>query len=254
MQRVLTAAVLIPVVLLGIFGGSWWALLAVITAISVLTFLEYAQILQIGPAATALGLAGGLVFLASPLDWTFVVLVALGLLAVAAPLAAEDLRAAWAQSAAMFLGCVYVFGAFKTGYLLGLRNPWWLLFALVINWIGDSGAYYVGRQFGRHKLAPRISPGKSWEGSIASVVFSTLFFVLAAPRFLPMALPVAGLIALAGNVAGQFGDLAESALKRAVGVKDSGTLLPGHGGMLDRVDSALFTLPVIYGLAIGMRL
>ena len=123
------------------------------------------------------------------------------------------------------------------------------MFALMVNWIGDTGAYYAGRQFGRHKLAPAISPGKSWEGAVASALTAIVFGQI----YLPLAIPgtsllKAGLLALAANVAGQAGDLAESAIKRGAGVKDSGTLLPGHGGMLDRVDSTLFALPVLYAL------
>ena len=243
---------LIPVVVFGVFAGSWW-LLAIIALISTLTYVEYSAILKVDPVIRVVGVAAGLALLVVPFDQSFLLLLLLALFAVALPLRSDDLRASFHQSAAMFLGVVYIFGAIKTAYLLG-RNPRWLLFALVINWIGDSGAYYVGSQFGKHKLAPRISPGKSWEGAIASVFFSTAFFVFVAPHFLPVSLPVAGLLGLVGNIAGQFGDLAESALKRAMGVKDSGTLLPGHGGMLDRVDSVLFTVPAIYALTIWLSL
>jgi phosphatidate cytidylyltransferase len=103
-------------------------------------------------------------------------------------------------------------------------------------------------------MAPRISPGKSWEGAAASLVFSIVFTMLLLPRVLPIAMVMAALVGFAGNLAGQLGDLAESALKRSVGAKDSGTLLPGHGGFLDRVDSALFTLPVVYALIVWLHL
>ena len=117
----------------------------------------------------------------------------------------------------------------------------------MLNWVGDIGAYYVGRTFGKHKLAPRVSPKKSWEGSVASVVTSGLVGTLYLQRFVP-GVPLRHAIALtvAANIAGQFGDLAESAMKRGADVKDSGAILPGHGGFLDRVDSTLFALPVIY--------
>jgi phosphatidate cytidylyltransferase len=142
---------------------------------------------------------------------------------------------------------VYVFGCWRFAPLLAAQNRYWLLYALVLNWIGDIGAYYVGRAVGRHKLAPMVSPGKSWEGSAASLAASLIFgfFFL---RWAIPAVPPASALALTtvANVAGQFGDLCESALKRGAAVKDSGTLLPGHGGWLDRVDSTLFTLPVVY--------
>ena len=147
----------------------------------------------------------------------------------------------------MLLGVVYVFGPWKCALLLREASPYWLLFALIINWVGDACAYYVGKNIGMHKLAPRISPGKSWEGALASVIAAVAFGVFYLRHFWP-AMPVYEVVALSAlsNVAGQIGDLAESALKRGAGVKDSGTLLPGHGGLLDRVDSTLFTMPVIY--------
>jgi phosphatidate cytidylyltransferase len=118
----------------------------------------------------------------------------------------------------------------------------------MLNWVGDSGAYFVGRKFGKHKMAPRVSPKKSWEGAVASVVTSVAIGGAYLLRFVDgVTIPHAIGITVAANVAGQIGDLAESAMKRGAGVKDSGTILPGHGGFLDRVDSTLFTLPVVYG-------
>jgi phosphatidate cytidylyltransferase len=126
-------------------------------------------------------------------------------------------------------------------------SQYWLFFALSLNWVGDIAALYIGRMIGRHKLAPLVSPGKSWEGAAASMIASVAYGALYFPRLLPSVplLEALGLAALA-NIAGQLGDLCESALKRGAGVKDSGTLLPGHGGWLDRVDSTLFALPVVY--------
>ncbi len=254
MKRILTAAVLIPIVLFAVFGGFPWLFFGVIAAIAALTFVEYAQLLKIGSARLALGLVAGLGLLSIPPQWIFLPLLFVALLAFALPLFPAASDDGFVRSAAMLLGVLYIFGAFKTAYLLGARNPYWLLFALMINWVGDSGAYYVGRSLGRHKMAPRVSPGKSWEGAAASVLFSTAFFVLIVPRFIPLALPAAVALALIGNIAGQIGDLAESALKRSAGAKDSGRLLPGHGGMLDRVDSVLFTVPAIYALVLGLNL
>jgi len=140
-----------------------------------------------------------------------------------------------------------VFGAWRCAVDLHTIGVQWLLFALAVNWVGDIAAFYVGRSLGKHKLAPRISPGKSWEGSIgsmaAAVIFGYAFFLHVMP-----ALPLAHMVALSllANAAGQVGDLAESAMKRGAGVKDSSALLPGHGGFLDRLDSSLFTMPVVY--------
>jgi phosphatidate cytidylyltransferase len=121
------------------------------------------------------------------------------------------------------------------------------LFALAVNWVGDVAAFYVGRSIGKHKLAPRISPAKSWEGALASLV-AAVIFGYAFFRYVQPAIALAHMLALSviANAVGQIGDLAESAIKRGAGVKDSSTLLPGHGGFLDRLDSSLFTMPVVY--------
>ncbi len=123
-----------------------------------------------------------------------------------------------------------------------------LLYALFIVWVTDSGAYIFGRLFGRHKLAPRISPNKTWEGSICGSLSATIlcslfifFYPVAGYSFIEMIV-----ITVFLSVAGQFGDLIESALKRYFDVKDSGKILPGHGGILDRFDSMLFVLPMLH--------
>jgi phosphatidate cytidylyltransferase len=128
---------------------------------------------------------------------------------------------------------------------LGSDGPALLLFALVITWVGDTAAYFVGRAIGKHKLAPALSPGKSWEGSVASILGALLVGVAFA-RWTTIPLPHLLGMAAAGNVAGQAGDLLESAYKRSAGVKDSGSLLPGHGGVLDRIDALILAIPVVW--------
>ena len=150
----------------------------------------------------------------------------------------------------------------------------YLLYLMLLVWCGDIAAYYVGRAIGKHKLAPRISPGKTWEGAIASVVAAVIVGLLLFHYINPIADACRGVhllvdsasissrasgesfafsiaptwfvvgLAVCVNVAAQVGDLVESALKRGAGMKDSGTLLPGHGGVLDRIDALLFALPV----------
>jgi phosphatidate cytidylyltransferase len=111
----------------------------------------------------------------------------------------------------------------------------------------DSGAYYTGRALGRHKLAPRISPGKTWEGAAGGMLASLLTAVLAHYWFFPeLPLRIALPLAAAMNILGVLGDLTESALKRGAGAKDAAQILPGHGGLLDRLDSLLFNAPVLY--------
>lgn len=128
---------------------------------------------------------------------------------------------------------------------IGTFGPPLLLFVLVITWIGDTAAYFVGRTIGKHKLAPVLSPNKTWEGTIASLIGALLVAVLFA-RWINIPLPHLLGMAAAGNVAGQAGDLFESAFKRSAGVKDSGTLLPGHGGVLDRIDALILAIPVVW--------
>ncbi len=128
---------------------------------------------------------------------------------------------------------------------IGPLGPWILLFALVITWVGDTAAYFVGRAIGRYKLAPHLSPKKTWEGSIASMAGALLIGWFLSTRINVPAPIVFGLAAV-GNVAGQVGDLLESSFKRSAGVKDSGSILPGHGGMLDRIDALILTIPVVW--------
>jgi phosphatidate cytidylyltransferase len=253
MKRVLTALVLFPLVTYVVLWSPRWSVLAVTTAVALLCFYEYSGIAsayqagKLGP----LGYGAGLLILVLRGDgYVVLVVVAVALIALSLALGADDLRAGILRAAFLLLGVVYVFGCWRFAPLLGEQSQtgrYWLLYALVLNWIGDIGAYYVGRALGRHKLAPIVSPGKSWEGSAASLgaslIFGFLFLHWAIPAVPPT---VAVALTAVANVAGQFGDLCESALKRGAGVKDSGTLLPGHGGWLDRVDSTLFTLPVVY--------
>jgi phosphatidate cytidylyltransferase len=128
---------------------------------------------------------------------------------------------------------------------LSEQGPRLLLFALVITWVGDTVAYFVGRAVGKHPFAPQLSPKKSWEGAVASFAGS-LLVAFAFSGWLNA--PIIHLLAMAaaGNVAGQLGDLLESAYKRSAGVKDSGGLLPGHGGILDRIDALILAIPVVW--------
>lgn len=128
---------------------------------------------------------------------------------------------------------------------LGFLGPYLLLFTLIITWVGDTIAYFVGRAIGKHKFAPILSPRKTWEGAVASLVGALLVAVVFA-RYINIPLPHLLGMAAVGNAAGQAGDLFESSFKRSAGVKDSGTLLPGHGGVLDRIDALILTIPVVW--------
>ncbi len=248
MKRVLTALALIPTVAWVVLWADSWIFLAVLAAVACLCYREYNDIAAdygFGAPGVA-GYGAGLLLLFAPdVPWIAVVILTLVILVMV--MRVENLAHALPRAALLLTGIVYVFGCWRCARPLRELSPHWLMYGLMLNWVGDIGAYYVGRPFGKHKLAPRVSPNKSWEGSLASVVTSTLVGTIYLQRFLP-SVPLRQAIALtvAANVAGQLGDLAESAMKRGANVKDSGAILPGHGGFLDRVDSTLFALPVIY--------
>jgi phosphatidate cytidylyltransferase len=156
----------------------------------------------------------------------------------------EALPAAGISSSALLLV------AFPLSFAVRLHGipafgPKLLLFALAITWAADTTAYFVGRAIGKHPLAPHISPKKTWEGSIASM-FGSLVVAYTFGFWIRIPLPHLLIMAATGNIAGQMGDLLESAYKRSAGVKDSGGLLPGHGGILDRIDALILCIPVIW--------
>lgn len=248
MKRLLTALVLVPLIAYVILVGHPLLFLATASAVAAICYSEFARIAGghgvelTGPLGHAAGL---LLVIAPPVDaaW-FVPIAILGLLRA---LRAPDLTKALPQAAALVFGVAYAFGPWRCAVLLRQIDPHWLLYALALSWIGDTAAYYVGSLAGRHKLAPRVSPGKSWEGAVASLAASVLFGVLYLGRFLPQTgLASAVALTAAASIAGQMGDLCESAIKRGAGLKDSGSFLPGHGGLLDRVDASLFAVPAVY--------
>jgi phosphatidate cytidylyltransferase len=246
MSRVLTALVLFPIAVYGTFFAAQPVFVGIVALVALLCFHEYGGIVHAHGIERpgTLAYVAGLLVLLNPAP-----LVLAGVALLATGLRIGDLPRFLPHAAAAGFGLLYVFGAWRTAVELRALGPNWLFFALAINFVGDIAAYYTGRAIGRHKFAPRISPAKSWEGAAGSLAAAVIFGIIWRP-WLGAAVPVAevALLAVAGNVAGQLGDLAESAMKRGAGVKDSGTLLPGHGGFLDRLDSSLFSMPVVYWL------
>jgi len=171
---------------------------------------------------------------------------------IACTLRGEPFDTMIASSGATILGVLYV--VLLGGHLVATRNGFdqtlsahLLSFFFLVIMGSDTGAYYVGKAFGKHKLAPAISPGKTWEGAVGGLAASLLMAAIAHFWFfrdLPLKWAVS--LALVMSVVGVFGDLTESALKRGAGAKDAANILPGHGGLLDRLDSLLFNAPVIY--------
>jgi phosphatidate cytidylyltransferase len=130
----------------------------------------------------------------------------------------------------------------------------WVYMVLAVTWMSDTGAMFVGRSFGRHPMTPYLSPKKSWEGAIGGLVVATLTALLAVWLLgLPLTSGETLVLGVCGGIAAQVGDLAESLIKRQIGVKDLSHLIPGHGGILDRIDSMLFTAPVMYYLILIMQ-
>lgn len=273
--RVLTAAVLIPVVVAVVLRGPLWLLALLVAMAMLLALLEFFRLgatvgLRGYPRWTslcALGivysqwslaemevrfLAGGLATIrrgALPVIPVEVVLLAfvlgLGALAVVGRRGIAELLSALSVSAA---GLLLV--ALPLSYIVrleGLRQqgPLLVLFLLVLVWVGDMLAYFVGRGIGRLKMAPVLSPNKTWEGAAANLLGS---LAVAGMFTFWIDLPGLHLVAVAAlaNIAGQLGDLLESAYKRSAGAKDSGALLPGHGGVLDRIDSLTLAAPVAW--------
>jgi len=267
MQRILTAVVLIPLVLLLIFVSPKWPLLfmAVIFAVAALALWEYLGLADAMGARTprvlvivCLAILYAAIFRRPDLMAPFTGALALVLFVVCS--FRSPVSRVLADTAFSVFGLIYIGLSMSTLYLLSSQDngPSLLLFLVLTVWSGDIAALYIGRAFGRYKLAPTLSPNKTWEGSFASVAGSVLITVgliylsraLIARDIATLSYPGSpGLwiaYAILVNVAAQLGDLVESAIKRGAGVKDSGHLLPGHGGMLDRIDALLLAAPVLW--------
>ncbi len=248
MRRLLTAVALLAIAFYLVFWAPYQVFLGAALLMGLLCYYEYSN-LVFGhgiPKPGILGALAGSAILFWP-SYALIIVSGFVLIAFVSALRSGNLKDVLPQVACALLGSIYAFAPWHFAARLRDVSVHLVFFALALNWAGDSVAYYVGRRFGKHPLAPIVSPNKSWEGAIASVLGSVLFGLLYLGRFIPsIALWKIIIVAILANVAGQLGDLAESAVKRGAGVKDSGHLLPGHGGILDRVDSSLFALPVVY--------
>jgi len=273
-RRELAAAVAIPIVLAVLFLGPailFNALVALVTLGSVWEFYRLAE--KTGhPVAKTVGLAisalllGGAALLWGPFrfetpagdlvevavktrpSFWFVAGLAAVFLAAIAPMASRVPPAsALSGAASTIFGVVSIALPATAICLLRARSARAVLALLALVWVCDSCAYYFGKRLGKHRLAPVISPKKTWEGSIAGLVGATAFGAAAGTWWLlPELGPLRGALAGAlASTAGQIGDLVESLWKRGAGVKDSGAFLPGHGGFYDRIDSLLFAAPVL---------
>ena len=233
---------------------SWFTILVAIWGL--LAVFEFYRLVAVSkvPSLTYFGLILTLLFVLSPhFDYDFIIPLLLTS-AIVLPLLWLVLRpqkeGAFIEWVWTIAGILYV--GWLLSYLVALRldaGRNWVFFALFTTFGSDTTAFFVGRVLGRHHLAPLISPKKTWEGAIAGVfgaMIVSLLFTLPIPLNLPLSYGQAVLLGLLVSVFGQFGDLVESLLKRNVGVKESGKLIPGHGGFLDRMDSVVFAGIVVY--------
>ena len=288
LKRIATAVVLIPIVLVLALRAPVSVLAIVVGIVALMTIHEFLKLTEaygVRPLRLLTYIFCAIFFLLlalnfgndKPLLSTAIFVYALGFAAAIAPfifltraMKNEALSSGYPAAAASVFAFTYI--ALPMGMLVQLRQQWagafYLLYLLLVVWAGDIFAYFVGKSVGRHLMAPRISPKKTWEGAAASLIASIAvgwaMFHYALP--LSSALLRAGLIqrrdglfgleqpamgpvivlTIVLNVAAQLGDLVESLIKRGAGVKDSGAILPGHGGMLDRIDALLFAAPVLW--------
>jgi phosphatidate cytidylyltransferase len=265
MKRVITAVVLIPLVLLLLLRGSFLLVVVATALVAELATWEYVSIADAHGTRTPrnLVLIAIAVLFGATFHDRFLVLPVIGLcglLLLTVCSFRSPLERVLPDTAFSVFGLIYIGLSLATIPLVWVQQdgPSQLIFLFCVVWTGDVAALYVGRSFGRHKLAPQISPNKTWEGSAASLAGSLLIAValVALSRTLEnrsiftlhFAGPLARWLGLAVvlNLFAQVGDLVESAIKRGAGVKDSGAMLPGHGGILDRIDALLLAAPVLW--------
>jgi phosphatidate cytidylyltransferase len=267
MRRILSALVLIPLVIYPVLFGPLYLLVALLLLATTLALWEAFRLVRAieAPAAgfplmeaagyplgvsLALGLSVVELSVSDPRLLAPVVLSTLALAVISSLAFAQDRDVPWFTPGLAALTAVF-YVAVPLGLLVWVwrqsDGTFHLLFALLVIWAGDTAGYYAGKNFGMHKSSPRISPNKTWEGTIASLGAALLVGVIASLYFWGGDGHVEPIVLAAVlNVAGQFGDLAESGLKRRAGVKDSSSLIPGHGGVLDRIDALLFAAPVLW--------
>jgi phosphatidate cytidylyltransferase len=275
MKRILTATVLILAVFALIFFGQLWMITLFSAIVAELAAYEYLKLAAVGAESHGLklripiwwmALGTALAFVVTlpnfPVEAQLPVLSALTIALFAWNGFRSPLIQVLPDTAQGLFGLIYIAYPLTLIPLLWKQEdgPALVVFLMVCVWAGDIAALYFGRAFGKRKLAPRLSPGKTWVGSIASIAGSMLAASLVV--FIADTLTARGntllhisqplwqslLLAAILNIAAQLGDLLESAIKRGAGVKDSGTMLPGHGGILDRIDALLLAAPVLWFL------
>lgn len=256
-KRVITSLCGLSLLIAGIWFDKplpWFTVFVAVCGL--LAVFEFYQMTAVSKRRllTSFGLIWTLFFILSPhFDYEFLVpllltsAVALSMLLLVFHPQKEGAFASWSWTIA---GTLYM--GWLLSYLVALRldaGRNWVFLVLFTVFAGDIAAFFVGRALGRHRLAPHISPNKTWEGAVAGVlaaIIVSLLFTLPTPLGVPLSYGQAILLGLLVSIFSQLGDLVESLLKRSTGVKESGKLMPGHGGLLDRVDSVVFAGIVVY--------
>ena len=259
MKRLLTAAIGVPAALFAVFGFPGWAFFLMLVVVFEWATLEFLSMVRpLAPQApwrlllftapiTALALERGLAR-GAPLSslWLLLLAAAVAIVPpVAVLLARTPVDQAIPASAVLAWATLYFAAPVASLAILQQRDPWIFFLLLAIVWLGDTAAYYVGSAWGRHRLAPVISPKKSWEGALAGLATSLVATMIWSMWRQGAIDPALLAVALATAIASQLGDLVESLVKRGAQVKDSGAILPGHGGMFDRFDAMFLAAPVM---------
>lgn len=260
--RIITGTLLVSVLLVVLFWMPPSATLIVLGALVLIGAWEWSAFLRIsnvGLRALYVALIGVLLYLSwqltapvARLHAVLAVTVAWWIVALVWVALAPRRVASWSAAIAGALALVPAWLALSRLRLDYIRGAEWVLFVFLLVWMADIGGYVFGRRYGRLRLAPNVSPGKTWEGALGGVALSTLvavagsaWFNMPLARFLPLCFAVVAFSIV--------GDLTESLLKRFAGVKDSGTLFPGHGGVMDRIDSVTAAAPILLFGLITMR-
>ena len=293
-KRIATAVVLIPLVLFLVLKAPLWVLAIVSGAVALLAAAEFLKLTThygVQPLWQATYAYVVLLFVyvivaatgRTPLVETVAVIYGIALATALAPflfltitMRRAELSRGYPAAAASVFAFAYV--AIPMTLLVEIRQQAagaiWVIYTLLTVWAGDIFAYFVGKALGRHRMSPEVSPKKTWEGAIASILASVIvgtlwfqhapgisaallragligrrdgIFTLEQPQLLPIVV-----LSVVVNLAAQLGDLVESLIKRGAGVKDSGAILPGHGGMLDRIDAMLFAVPVVWAYRVWL--
>lgn len=263
--RVLTASVGIPILVGAVWWGAPWLTVLVLLA-AVLSILEFYRLMppNTGPLSPGLGavwVAGLVLGAQAASGLTGFLLISAGIWAVGAFLSILWFIAFYTGGRYLAAGIYLLAGPLYSGFLLahglalrevsggGELGRSWLLFAILVTFATDTGAFFVGRHFGRTPMAPVISPGKTWEGAAGGLICAVVASLLMDGLFY-LAIPGWQVVVVGATVGvlAQWGDLLESKLKRISRVKDAGSIIPGHGGIMDRLDSIVFSVPAVYYL------